>query len=137
MLTTVRAPPMSATAFREVYCRPVTSSASLAAIHTVGRHTVCRHPGRGSRPVGEPMLRPSRTPAAAIARIRSTGPGEMRLPVGTRHLSVVERLLEDLLVDAHLPRDLPKRAPRLVRPLDDLRRAVVADVGVERGGRRE
>jgi hypothetical protein len=41
---------------------------------------------------------------------------------------VVERLLEDLLVDAHLSRDLPQRPARGMGLLDDLGGAVVADV---------
>ena len=44
------------------------------------------------------------------------------------HLAVVERLLEDLLVDPHLERDLAQRPAGLVRLLDDLGAAVVADV---------
>ena len=55
----------------------------------------------------------------------------------TGHLPVVERLLEDLLVDPHLPRDFPQRPAGLVCRLDDLGAPVVADVGIECRGRRQ
>ncbi len=53
--------------------------------------------------------------------------------VRTRHLAVIQGLVEHLLVDALLPRDLAERAARSRRFLDDLRGEVVADVRVERG----
>jgi hypothetical protein len=52
--------------------------------------------------------------------------------VRLRHPLVVERLLEDLLRDPHLARHLADRPPGLVRGLDDLGSAVIADVGIER-----
>src|SRR6188472_2480775 len=54
-----------------------------------------------------------------------------------RHLAVVERLVQDGLLDALLPRDLAQRAAGGGRFLDDLRSPVVADVRVERGRGRE
>jgi hypothetical protein len=53
------------------------------------------------------------------------------------HRPVVERLVEDLLLDALLARDLAQRPPGGGGLLDDLGRPVVADVGVERRRRRE
>ena len=63
-------------------------------------------------------------PPALIRRRRRPG----------RDLAQVERLVERRLVDAVLARDLAQRAPAGRRVLDDLGRAVVADVRVERGG---
>src|SRR2546430_6939234 len=59
------------------------------------------------------------------------------LRVRPRHPAVVERLVEGLLVDAGLARDLTERTARARRFLDDLGRLVVADVRVERRRRRE
>ena len=53
------------------------------------------------------------------------------------HPVVVEGLREGLLVDPLLDRDVAEGAPRLGGLLHDLGSLVVADVGVERGRRRE
>ena len=60
-----------------------------------------------------------------------------RLLVRPGHAAVVQRLLEDRGLDALLQRDLAQGAARLGRGLDDVGGAVVADVGVERGRRRQ
>ena len=60
-----------------------------------------------------------------------------RLAVRLRHRAVVERLVEHVVVDARLARDLAQRPARPRRLLDDLARLVVADVRVERRRGRE
>src|SRR5262252_8650120 len=67
-----------------------------------------------------------RYPSARFSNVS----GAVRL----RHLAVVERLVEGLLVDALIACDLAQRAARRRRFLDDLSSLVVADVRVERGG---
>src|SRR5207237_6870068 len=52
--------------------------------------------------------------------------------VRLRHLAVVERLVEGLLVDAGLAGHLAERTARARGLLDDLGRLVVADVRVQR-----
>src|SRR5947209_4167754 len=68
----------------------------------------------------------------ASARVRGRGSA-----VRLRHRAVVERLVENAVLDALLARDFAKRATGGGGLLDDLRRLVVADVRVERGRRRE
>src|SRR6266511_2288830 len=53
------------------------------------------------------------------------------------HRAVVERLVEDVVRDTTLARDLEQRAAGGGGLLDDLARRVVADVGIERGRGRE
>src|ERR687897_1575773 len=59
--------------------------------------------------------------------------------VRLRHRAVVERLVEDGVLDALLARDLPQGTAARGRLLHDLGRLVVADVRVEggRGGQRQ
>ena len=85
-----------------------------------------RHPAGLNRPT--PAIDPPRW--VEIGRVRG-------LLVRAGHPAVVERLLEDRRLDALLERDLAQRAARLGRGLDDVGGAVVADVGVERGRRRQ
>ena len=73
---------------------------------------------RGSPPAHRAAVRHRRT---ALAVVRA------------RHLAVVERLVEHVLGDTLLPRDLAQRPARRRRLLDDLARLVVADVRIERG----
>src|SRR5579862_1260977 len=77
-------------------------------------------------------------------RYRKPGPFISNQPLRTsrtrvvrlRHLAVVERLVEHLVGDAVVARDLPQRPAARRGLLDDLRGAVVSDVRVEsRGGR--
>src|SRR6266700_1687350 len=71
--------------------------------------------------------------AAQKLAVFRRGGAEVRL----RHRTVIERFVERLLVDARLARDLAQRAAGARSLLDDLRRLVVPDIGVERGRRRE
>src|SRR3954470_19259354 len=64
-------------------------------------------------------------PCAAASRSRARARGD---------LAQVERLVERLVVDALLARDLAQRAAGPRRLLDDVRGLVVADERVERGG---
>src|SRR5436190_9960812 len=65
---------------------------------------------------------------------RSTRPPTGRLRhVRPGHCPVVERFVEDLLVDAALACDLAERTSRRCRLFDDLGRRVVPDVRIERG----
>src|SRR5437764_11549049 len=57
--------------------------------------------------------------------------------VRVRHRSVIERLIERLLVDTRFAGDVTQRTAGAGGFLDDLGRLVVADVRVERGRRRE
>src|SRR6476469_3080632 len=59
------------------------------------------------------------------------------LRIRIRHSAVVEGLVEDLLLDALLPRHFAERAAARRGLLDDLARTVVADVRVQRRGGRE
>ena len=72
-----------------------------------------------------------------VADLTQSAYGDFLVLVRLGHRPVVQGLVEDLLVDAR-PRARPPGATgRRRQLLDDLARAVVADVGVERGGRRE
>src|SRR6476620_1895170 len=84
-------------------------------------------------------------PANAAATTRRSGTRALRigrailrLPRAPRgDLAQVERLVQRCLVHAVLARDLAQRPARRGRVLDDLRRLVVADERVERGGHGE
>src|SRR4051794_22566816 len=80
------------------------------------------------------------SPAPTI-RTSTCSPGMSRgsaLGLGSGgDLAQVERLVERLLVDTVLARDLSQRPSALRRVLDDLGRLVVADERVQRGGDRE
>src|SRR5579862_8433761 len=59
------------------------------------------------------------------------------LAVRVGHLAVVQRLVQDIVRNTLLPRDVAQRATAGRSLLDDLARLVVADVGIERGRRRQ
>src|SRR3954467_7120590 len=69
-----------------------------------------------------PYTRPSGSPASSGSR------------GARRDLAQVQRLVEGLLVDAVLARDLAQRPAGGRRLLDDVGRAVIADERVQRGG---
>src|SRR4051794_40070908 len=105
---------------------------------------LCNYPGPDERALPPYELSGRRRVAGALSVDNHGGNirtviflNLFRLILRLRHGAIVERLVEYVFVDPALAGDLAQRPAARRRFFDDLARRVVADVRIERGGRRE
>src|SRR5215210_5542749 len=129
----------TAAANAPVPAKPKTITSAAARNVSLGLSTGSPRRRRGIRIAPPGAAKTTRSPLPSVFRFRTGGgyslPRVIRLLVGLRHRAIVERLVQRLLVDPRFSGDVAQRSTRRGRRFDDLRGAVVADVGVERGGR--